>query len=102
VGAALGVDEPGLGEAHIEANLRAYLAQSRLEWLWQFASSLHRLAFLERRAFGDIDVEKVQFLVALGDLAFLVDPDQGVFGFLTVCRLVDTYVYGQFVLFCGG
>jgi len=37
------------------------------------------VAFLEGRAVGDIHIEKVYFLVALGDLALGVDPYECVF-----------------------
>lgn len=62
-------------------------------------SFLHRLAFLERGSLGDVDIEQVQFLVALGDLTLFVDPDQRVLGLLAGCRLVNADVDGEFVFF---
>ena len=50
----------------------------------------------------DVDVEHVQLLVALGDCARRVNPDEGVFRLGVGRGLVDADAYGELVLRCGG
>lgn len=60
------------------------------------AGRRHLLALLQDRTTLDLDVEQVQLLIALHDVASLVDPDQRVPDLLSALgRLVDADVDGQ-------
>lgn len=69
-----------------------------LEWsifreLRETKYAKHELALFQNRTAFDLDVEKVQLLVSLHNVAALIDPDQRVLDLLaTLGRLVDADV----------
>ena len=90
-----------LAEAQVKADCRTDLADAGVEGLDDLFAELDAVALHHFGAIFLVHVEEVDFLVALGDLASLVDPEKGVLDFLRVgivARLVDTDRDGERVL----
>lgn len=95
------------GEPEIEADERADLAQEGVEGRQDLVAGLYRLALLHLgpAVVTEIQVEEVQLLVALRDVAVGIDPYQRVFDLfeirharLHVAGFVDADVDGERVL----
>ena len=100
-GAVALVVKSQLAEAKVEADCRADFADDGVEWGGDFFTELDAVGLLHRRAVSLVHVEEVELLVALGDLAILVDPDLGVLDLLgvgVVAGLVNTDRDGERVL----
>ena len=69
-----------LREAHVEADKQAELSDARCcDWRDDGGTGLNAVAFSEQRPVGpEVDVEEVEFLVAVRDGAVGVDPDEGI------------------------
>ena len=92
-----------LWKAKIETDLRANLAErSLVRWLDDLAG-LDKIALLEHRPIFELEVEQVQFLIALRDGTVIVDPYKTVLDALAlwiIARFVDTYGDEDRMLFC--
>jgi len=103
-GAVAFIVQGQFGEAQVETDGRADFADDCVERFEDLRAAFDRVALFNCWAVGLVHVEEVCFLVALGDLAVLVDPEEGVFEFLrvkVVAGLVDSNGDGERVLFGG-
>lgn len=66
------------GRTDIKTNSRRHLAEGGLKWRLNLDTRLYALAFFEDWTALDVDVKEVDLLVPVGNLALLVDPDDGV------------------------
>lgn len=101
-GAVAFVVQGQFSEAQVEADGRADFPDDRVEGGQDVVAAFDRVAFFHRWTVDLVHVEEVDLAITLGDLALLVDPEEGVFEFLRVCvvaGLVDSDGDGEGVLF---
>ncbi len=85
--------ERDLGETEVKADHHAELADWGVDGWDDGRAGFDAVAFFQNRTAGDVDVEEVEFLVAAGDGAMLVDPDQCVLDLLAALGgFVDAHV----------
>ena len=71
--------QAGFRKTQVEAYQQPQLAHTGVEWRDNLHARLDTVALLEDRAVRpEVDVEEMQLLVAMGDGAIGVDPDEGV------------------------
>jgi hypothetical protein len=71
--------QAGFRKAQVEAYQQPQLAHAGVDWWDDLHTWLDTVAFLEDWAVGaEVDVEEMQLLVAMGDGAIGIDPDEGV------------------------
>ncbi len=89
--------------SHIETDQQPHIPDRGGKGRQNLRPLLHAVALLQRRSARYIDVEEMEFLISVFDLAVCVDPDQGVddFVFMLGGRFVDADVDGE-VVFAGG
>ena len=89
--------------SHIETDQQPHIPDGGWKGRQNLRPLLHAVALLQRRSARYIDVEEMEFLISVFDLAVRVDPDQGVdhFVFMLGGRFVDADVDGE-VVFAGG
>ena len=90
-----------LRKAQVKTNHHAYIAKWGGKRVLDAGPTLDAIALLQHGAVLDLDVEKVQLLVAMGNVAMLVDPEERVLDLGAGRRgLVDADVDGEAMAPC--